>query len=111
MSERRLDASYMEAVGRRVRQARVESGVSVAREFAEKIGCRVETLYRYEAGTIMPSAPALEQIARATNRPMEWFLDVHDDERVLRDTHTQDGTPVQPTGQTTTSSEIPDAAA
>lgn len=107
MSERRLDASYMEAVGRRVRQARVESGVSVAREFAEKIGCRVETLYRYEAGTIMPSAPALEQIARATNRPMEWFLDVHDDERVLRDTHTQDGTPVQ--GGAT--SEIPDAAA
>lgn len=79
MSERRLEPAYIEAVGKRVRAARIESGVTIAREFAEKIGCRVETLYRYEAGTIMPSAPALEQIARATDKPMEWFLAGHDD--------------------------------
>ena len=62
-------------LARRIRQARVEAGLS--RELlAVKIGVSMSTLVSYETGRVkrMPLA-RLDRIAQVTGKPVLWFLD------------------------------------
>lgn len=65
-------------LGRRIAQARHEAGLATAEQLAGLIGKSVHTVYAYEAGNIVPPIPVLEKIAKATGRPLQWFLSGED---------------------------------
>lgn len=70
MSEDGVEA----AVGARIRKARECAGFSKGTDFADKIGVRAHTLWRYEDGRITPRATVLLKIARACGTTIEWIL-------------------------------------
>lgn len=66
-------------LGRRLRQARKEMGLSGA-ELARRIGKSQPYISDLERGQRTPSLPTLRALARALNRPLSYFLAVDDDE-------------------------------
>lgn len=58
-------------IGARIRNARLVAGYSVAARFAERIGVRPHTLWRYEAGQMRPSVDVLIAIGRLTGLSIE----------------------------------------
>ena len=50
-------------LGLRIHNIREERGISAA-QFAEKIGCALQTVYRWESGTRVPDIPTLMIIAK-----------------------------------------------
>lgn len=63
-----------QAIGARIREAREACGYANASIFADDIGVRQNTVYRYERGEIVPSIFSLYRVARATGVTMEWLL-------------------------------------
>jgi transcriptional regulator with XRE-family HTH domain len=61
--------------GERIRAARIAAGLTVGTEFAEKIGVKPHTLWRYEKDQIEPSAKVLLRIAHACGVTMEFLLE------------------------------------
>lgn len=61
-------------VGALIRQAREEAGQS-PEELARLLGCSPERVREYEYGERPLPLPELEVLARALNRPLEYFLD------------------------------------
>lgn len=56
----------------RIRKAREHAALTQV-EFAERIGVSRNTLNRWEGGIHAPSDALIEQIAKVTNIPIEWF--------------------------------------
>lgn len=71
-------------VGARVLQAREAGGFTVAARFAEKIGVRPHTLWRYEVGHIMPGPEKLLKIAALCGVSIEWLLTGQGDPPAVR---------------------------
>lgn len=61
------------AVGRRIRQARERSGLSQG-ALGDATGVRGQTVWRYEKGMLLPSADALDSLARALGVASRWLL-------------------------------------
>lgn len=57
----------------RLAQARAEAGLT-QEELAQKAGCSVFSIGKYERGERSPRGPRLRRIARATGKPVEWFF-------------------------------------
>lgn len=62
-------------LGQRIRAARDAAGFKVGVAFAEKIGVKPHTLWRYENDQIQPSAKVLLKIAKACDVSMENLLE------------------------------------
>lgn len=62
------------SVGERIRQARENAGFSTASAFADAIGVRPGTVWRYESDRIKPSIGALSSIAAKCGVSMEWLV-------------------------------------
>jgi len=62
-------------LGQRIRAARDAVGHTVGVAFAEKIGVKPHTLWRYENGQIQPSAKVLLKIAQTCGVSMESLLE------------------------------------
>lgn len=60
-------------LGERIEARRLEIGLSQY-QLAELIGVRVPTIYRYEAGKLMPSADSLDKISNALKTTSQWIL-------------------------------------
>lgn len=60
------------AVGGRIRHARTERGLKQV-EAAEQAGIRAHTLWRYEAGKMVPSVAALQRLAGVLRVRLEWL--------------------------------------
>lgn len=58
---------------RRLRMARDAIQLSL-KEMSEQTGLHVTTLWRYESNTLQPPMQAIEEYARVTGRPTEWFM-------------------------------------
>lgn len=70
----------------RVGQARVQMPARNGRQvsqavLAELIGVHWVTVSNIERGKTDPSYHTLQKIAKATGKPLDWFLEVEDDER------------------------------
>ena len=61
-------------IGARVREARVEAGYPVAREFARRIGVDAAVISRVENGKQSAGLALLRKISDATGRPIDWFV-------------------------------------
>ncbi len=64
-------------LGERIRQARMEAGLS-QEELAERVGSSQDAISNYERGTRKISLDVLVAIAKSVNKPMNFFLEVHD---------------------------------
>lgn len=62
-------------LGQRIRAARDAAGFTVGVAFAEMIGVKPHTLWRYENDQIQPSAKVLLNIAQACDVSMEQLLE------------------------------------
>lgn len=62
-------------LGERIRAARIDAGFDVGVKFAETIGVKPHTLWRYEKDQMEPSAKVLHLIAKACGVSMESLLD------------------------------------
>lgn len=65
-------------VGARIRQARLEAGLTQD-EFAHLVGVTLRTVQHWEAGDSVPYR-TMDQIAKALNREVTWFLHGEDDD-------------------------------
>lgn len=61
-------------VGRRVREARVASGLSQS-AVGKHLGLTFQQIQKYEKGTNRVAPSRLIKIAGITSRPVEWFYD------------------------------------
>jgi transcriptional regulator with XRE-family HTH domain len=61
------------AVGKRIRRARRSAGLS-QEELARKIGCRAQTISRYERGSYPPSFDAIDGIARVCGTTADYIV-------------------------------------
>lgn len=75
------DASVVEdtkearrAIGARIRQARLACGLDNASEFARRVSVTPTTVYRWEAGSVVPSVFTLYDIAAVCGVSMEWLI-------------------------------------
>ena len=64
-------------LGERIRRARMEAGLS-QEELAERVGSSQDAVSNYERGTRKISLDVLVAIAKSVNKPMNFFLEVHD---------------------------------
>lgn len=81
--ERRVDR-LMKAFGRRLRAARITSGYEEAADFAEELGISSPRYRKYERGESMPPLDVLEDIARITERSLDWILSGQMSERARK---------------------------
>jgi len=58
--------------GKRLRQARIESGLTI-KEAARRAGTEMTSVWRYEAGQREPMAHVVYALAKVYRRPIEWF--------------------------------------
>jgi transcriptional regulator with XRE-family HTH domain len=59
----------------RLRQARVEAGLTQA-ELAERLGAKSQALIsKYESGAVEPPGRVVAQIAAITGKPRRWFVE------------------------------------
>lgn len=63
-------------LGQRIKEARIGAGHAVGTAFAELIGVKAHTLWRYENDKIRPSSDVLYKIAGACGVSMESFLEI-----------------------------------
>ncbi|MFA5163841.1 MAG: helix-turn-helix transcriptional regulator [Patescibacteria group bacterium] len=61
-------------LGRKIKLARVELDLNQT-EFAEKIGAKQKSISRYENGLSAPSLETLVRIAKASKKPVGYFLE------------------------------------
>jgi len=69
-----METKATSSVGRRIRQAREHAGFKTASAFADAIGVRPGTVWRYESDRIRPSIGALSNIAAKCGVSMEWLV-------------------------------------
>lgn len=67
------ESRFAVAVGARIAEARERAGIVNASAFGRTIGVTPNTVYRYEAGEMLPSFYVLEQIARALAVSLDWL--------------------------------------
>lgn len=63
----------MEVLGYRIREARKEKGLTVE-ELARLAEVGVRQLFRWEAGTNQPTVEHLAKLAKALEKPMDFFV-------------------------------------
>lgn len=73
MGKRKHALSEQRAVGKRIREARIASGVS-AEEVAKAALITRNHYYVLERGAAMPSSPTLRRIARSIGVSIDWLL-------------------------------------
>ena len=66
------DGVDIKRIGARIRQARTDAGHDNAAKFADLIGIRSHTLWRYEAGQMLPGLDALVSICRVLPVHLWW---------------------------------------
>jgi len=71
-------------IGERIRRARIEAGLT-QEELAERVGSSQDALSNYERGTRKISLDGLVAIAKCVNKPINYFLEVHDAVVIVRD--------------------------
>lgn len=76
-------------LGRRLHQARTETGLSQA-ELANRIGITQDAISLYERGARSIGLDTLVSIARELNKPLNYFLEDHDALVVVRDSRLQE---------------------
>lgn len=64
----------------KVKQARLEAGFASVEKLARAIGVSLNAAYRWEWAKTCPSSKHLAMIAKATNKPIEWFFPTELDE-------------------------------
>lgn len=60
-------------IAQKIKQARLEAGFTSVEKLARAAGVSMNAAYRWEWGRACPSIKHLAQIARATNKPIQWF--------------------------------------
>jgi len=60
------------ALGTRIRQARVEAGIS-REQLAVLLGVSLPSIQRWETGRNEPTFRRVNEIGRVTGKPVEWF--------------------------------------
>lgn len=68
----------VDPVGQRIRQARIELGLTID-ELAAEVNVVRETMNRYELGTLTVSLDLVRRVAKVTGKPASWFLEEDDD--------------------------------
>lgn len=71
--DRRVDR-LMRNFGRRLRAARITAGYEEAADFAADLSIDAPRYRKYERGESMPPLDVLEDIARVTERSLDWLL-------------------------------------
>jgi len=61
-------------LGRRIQAAAAEQGFASLTALAEALGCSRALVYQYVNGEVLAQLDRLSEIARLTDRPLEWFL-------------------------------------
>jgi transcriptional regulator with XRE-family HTH domain len=61
-------------LGRKIKLARVELDLNQS-EFAKKIGAKQKSISRYENGLSAPALETLVRIAKASKKPVGYFLE------------------------------------
>jgi transcriptional regulator with XRE-family HTH domain len=74
-----LVQTHKERVGRRIKSARVQAGLSHDR-LGAAVGTTRQHLIKLEKGLHMPGDGMLARIGAATGKPESFFLDLSDDE-------------------------------
>ena len=67
------------ALGDRLREARLQKGFTLE-QAAERIGVRLNTVWRYEKGAILPSEPVLKLCCQIYEKSLEWFYGDEEDQ-------------------------------
>lgn len=67
-----------EGIVERIRLARLYLGLE-RREFAELTGVGLRTLAAWENGEREPKLKSIRKIAKATGRPVAWFLELEEE--------------------------------
>lgn len=62
------------AIGQRIAEARAAIGTANASLFADQLGVRPNTVYRWERGELVPSIFTLYRIAQLAGVTMEWLV-------------------------------------
>lgn len=68
-----MSDARLKAVGKRIRRARLAAGLS-QEDLARRIGCRAQTVSRYERGTYPPNFDAIDGIARACGTTADYIV-------------------------------------
>lgn len=66
-------ADETQEIGRRIREARTKKGLSQG-ELARLVGVRDQTVWKYEAGRLRPSADSLVNLAAALDVEESWIM-------------------------------------
>lgn len=61
-------------LGRRIQAAAAEEGFSSLSAVAEALGCSRALIYQYVNGEVLVQLDRLSEIARLTDRPLQWFF-------------------------------------
>lgn len=75
-------------IAKKIRSARREGGFS-QQDLAEKIGISDKTISAYESGRAVPPLPTLSELAKITNKSINYFLESKNtkskDEEVIKE--------------------------
>ena len=63
----------MVILAQRIKEAREAAGLT-QEELGESVGVTMQTVYRWEAGTVFPRIQQVEKMAELFNRPCYWFF-------------------------------------
>jgi transcriptional regulator with XRE-family HTH domain len=89
MSDARATSAMDHALGRKLRDARAEAGLS-QQALAERLGITFQQIQKYEKGANRIAASRLASIAEVLHRPISYFLE---DPKELTPTHRNGGRP------------------